>query len=144
MSVNVSLKNDTSTINIEGITESVIIKYFQSINEAEFLTTASLFAEDGKLLAPFESPIIGRKAIAKYLSAEAKGMKLIPRQGFIEVKEDDLLPIKVVGLVQTSLFKVNVAWYFFLNQDRQIVVAKVKLLASPQELLNLNKFSPSE
>ena len=64
-------------------------------------------------------------------------MKLLSRQGFIEAKEDDLLPIKVVGLVQTSLFKVNVAWYFFLNQDRQIVVAKVKLLASPQELLKI-------
>ena len=71
-------------------------------------------------------------------------MKLFPRQGFIEPKEDDLLPIKIIGLVQTSLFKVNVGWYFFLDRNQKIIVAKIKLLASPQELLNLKRFSPQQ
>ena len=87
MSLNVSSPNNLSNVSIEGITEPVIINYFKSINEENFLITASLFVENGKLLAPFESPLVGREAIARYLSAEARGMKLFPRQGFIEPKE---------------------------------------------------------
>ena len=126
-------------ITINGIEESAITNYFATINQEKFDQTAALFAVDGELLAPFEQPIVGRKAIASYLSKEAKGMKLLPKQGKSELGENDLEQIHVTGKVKTALFGVNVAWYFNLNQARQITSAKIKLLASPQELLGLKQ-----
>lgn len=125
--------------NIEGIEESVIVNYFTTINRGDFQTTVVLFAEEGELLAPFEKPIIGRKAIASYLTQEAKGMKLLPQQGICETVGDDLKSFKITGKVKTSLFSINVAWYFSLNPDKEISKVKIKLLASPQELLGLQQ-----
>jgi hypothetical protein len=124
---------------VEETQKVVIDSYFETINRHDFVATAELFAETGKLLAPFESPILGRDAIAAYLSQEATGMKLIPQQIVIvkETTEDNLSLIKVSGKVKTSPFTVNVGWQFCLDQAPQIIVAKIKLLASPQELLNL-------
>ncbi|GAB4548520.1 MAG: hypothetical protein Tsb0014_43240 [Pleurocapsa sp.] len=127
-------------IETEEIKESVIINYFSSINQEDFTQTASLFAEDGTLLAPFEKPIIGKGAIASYLSKEAKGMKLFPAQEIHEDTEDGAKKIKVIGKVKTTLFTVNTAWFFSLNKHQQIVRVKIKLLASPQELLGLREF----
>ncbi len=89
---------------VEETQKVVINSYFETINRNDFVATAELFAETGKLLAPFESPIIGRDAIALYLSKEATGMKLIPQQMVIEATEDDSYLIKVAGQVKTSLF----------------------------------------
>ncbi|MEL6928166.1 MAG: nuclear transport factor 2 family protein [Cyanobacteria bacterium J06600_6] len=121
---------------IEGITETVIINYFSSFNRGEFTRTASLFAETGELLAHFEKPIIGRDRIAAYLNQEARGMIVLPKQGTCEANHDSR-EYKVIGKVKNSLFSVNVAWYFTLNQENQITTAKISLLASPQELLGL-------
>jgi hypothetical protein len=128
---------DTNKIIIDGITESVIISYFTTLNSGEFKGTAALFAENGALYAPFESPIVGREAITNYLEAEAKGMKLLPREGIKETVEEDLQLVKVTGKVETPLFGVNVSWQFLLTPEAEILAAKVKLLASPQELLKL-------
>lgn len=126
----------TDTLAIEGISKPAILNYFSTVNQEEFTQTASLFAEHGSLLAPFEKPIIGRVKIAAYLSKEAKGMKLLPQQGICET-ESDLEKYKILGKVKTALFSVNVAWYFTFNQDEQIATVQIKLLASPQELLSL-------
>ena len=126
----------TEAFAIEGISESAIINYFNTFNRAEFARTASLFAEDGELLAPFEKPIVGREKIAAYLYREAKGMSVLPRQGTLDL-ESERNTYKVVGKVKTSLFSVNVAWFFKINSDAQIAIARIKLLASPQELLGL-------
>ncbi|MGF1588396.1 MAG: nuclear transport factor 2 family protein [Pleurocapsa sp.] len=125
-----------ASLAIKGITESTLINYFTTINQEEFATTASLFAEAGELLAPFEKPLVGREKIAAYLTQEAKGMKLLPQQGIYET-EADVAKYKILGKVKTSLFSVNVAWYFTLNAANQITTAKINLLASPQELLGL-------
>ena len=130
------MTNTKSFLTIEGITEPAIANYFDTINRSQFSATASLFAEAGELLAPFEQPIVGRTKIADYLSKEAKGMKLLPKQGILE-SESEQKDYKVLGKVKTSLFSVNAAWYFTLNADSQITTAKIKLLASPQELLGL-------
>ncbi|HEY9771111.1 MAG TPA: nuclear transport factor 2 family protein [Coleofasciculaceae cyanobacterium] len=124
------------SLTIEGITESALLDYFATINQEEFEITASLFAEAGELLAPFEKPLVGREKIAAYLTKEAKGMKLLPKQGICET-EADFEIYKVLGKVKTALFSVNAAWYFTLNLEGQITTAKIKLLASPQELLGL-------
>ena len=121
---------------IEGISAPAITNYFLTINQEEFSETASLFAEDGEMLAPFEKPIVGKEKITSYLEKEATGMKLLPMQGICET-EDDTERFKVLGKVRTSMFSVNVAWYFTLNAQGQLTSARIKLLASPQELLNL-------
>jgi len=125
-----------SALAVAGITETAIVDYFSTINRELYAETAALFTETGELLAPFEKPIVGRDKITAYLSQEAKGMTLLPKQGIREV-EIDSTAYKVTGKVKTSLFSVNVAWYFTLNLERQITTARIKLLASPQELLGL-------
>ena len=127
------------SIAIEGIKETAIANYFATINREDFVKTASLFGENGVLNAPFEKPIVGRKAIASYLAKEAKGMKLLPKQGISETIEDDREQIKVTGKVKTPLFSVNVAWHFCIDRDKEITSATIKLLASPQELLGLKQ-----
>ena len=124
---------------IEGVEETTIVSYFATINQEEFDKTAALFAADGELHAPFEKPIVGRNAIASYLAQEAKGMELIPKQGVFRVLEENIEQIQVTGKVKTSLFSVNVSWYFNLNQERKIAKARIKLLASPKELLGLKQ-----
>lgn len=126
-------------VTIDGIVEPTIQRYFETLNAGKFELTAGLFAASGALHPPFENPVVGQNAIAAYLQAEAQGMQLYPRQGIVEQLEDGQLQVQVTGKVQTPWFGVNVSWLFLLNQEREITSATVKLLASPQELLNLRR-----
>ena len=126
-------------IKIEGITEPVLVRYFETLNAGDFQATAALFAQEGTMYPPFEEPKVGKDAIAAYLEAEAQGMILSPNQGIAETLEDGLIDIKVSGRVQTRWFGVNVSWSFVLNSEQEIISATVKLLASPQELLSLKR-----
>ena len=128
-----------SISTIQAITEPVILAYFQSINREEYGQTASLFADNGILHPPFEEEIVGREAIATYLATEAKGMKLEPQKETKELREDGYSNVLITGQVSTPLFSVRVAWEFVLNQASQILGVRVKLLASPQELLKLRR-----
>lgn len=125
-------------ITIEGITEPTVIRYFMTMNAGEFDATAALFAADGVMQPPFESQIIGREAIAAYLHQEAQGMQLAPTQGTTEIGAD-AQHLQITGKVQTSWCGVNVAWLFTLNQQGEILFTRIKLLASPQELINLRR-----
>ncbi|MEG3957822.1 nuclear transport factor 2 family protein [Microcoleus sp. herbarium2] len=127
----------TSSIKIAGITKPTVLRYFETLNAGDFEATANLFADDGVLHAPFEEPIIGSSSIATYLKTEARGMQLEPQQGVSQILEDGNVEVQVSGRVQTSAFGINVAWLFLLNSDQKILSVTVKLLASPQELLNL-------
>ncbi|NDJ24110.1 nuclear transport factor 2 family protein [Nostoc sp. B(2019)] len=122
---------------IEGITESNILRYFETLNAGEFETTATLFAEDGVMHPPFESDIVGPDAIATYLKQEAQNVTALPRQGIVENLENEQIQVQVTGKAQTSWCGVNVLWLFILNQQRQILYTRIKLLASPQELLSM-------
>lgn len=134
-----SIDNGDADITIEGITEQTILRYFETLNAEDFEACAALFAADGVMYPPFETGLVGAEAIATYLQQEAQGMKLEPREGISNSIENDCLEVQVAGKVQTSLFGVNVSWLFVLNQQRQIFSTKIKLLASPQELLNMRK-----
>jgi len=123
-------------LTIAGISEPVVLRYFETLNEEAFEATSQLFAVDGAMQPPFEQPIEGRDAIAAYLQAEAKGLKLQPRQGVAQAVEDGCTVVEVSGKVQTPIFAVNVSWHFTLNENKELAFAKIKLLASPQELLN--------
>ena len=127
----------TSSIKIAGITKPTVLRYFETLNAGDFDATANLFADDGVLHAPFEEPIIGSISIATYLKKEARGMQLEPEQGVSQILEDGNVEVQVSGRVQTSAFGINVAWLFLLNSDQKLLSVTVKLLASPQELLNL-------
>ncbi len=72
----------------------------------------------------------GRQAIANYLHEEAQGLTAFPSQGSLETLED-----------HSTLFKVNVCWQFQLTNSGEIAAVEVKLLASPQELINLRQFA---
>jgi hypothetical protein len=129
----------TTDLTIEGITEPVVLRYFETMNAGNYQATAALFADTGAMLPPFEKPIEGKEAIATYLEAEAKGMQLSPSKGIAETLQDDQIQIQVSGKVQTPWFGVNVAWIFVLNPQQEILNARIKLLASPQELLSLRR-----
>lgn len=129
----------TEKLSIEGITEPTILRYFETLNAQDFQVTAALFAEDGVMHPPFESGIVGLDAIAAYLQQEAQGIKAYPHQGITENSESGEIQIQVAGKAQTSWCGVNVLWLFILNQRQQIIDARIKLLASPQELLALRR-----
>lgn len=129
---------NADSLTIEGITHQTIVRYFETMNAGDFNATSALFATEGSLKAPFESPFLGREAIAAYLHREAPGMKLEPRESITETLENEQIQVQVSGTVQTSWCGVNVSWLFVLNQD-EIAATTIKLLASPQELLNMQK-----
>lgn len=131
-------------ITIEGITEPVVQRYFETFNAGNFEAAAALFAAEGQMKPPFEEPLVGPEAIAAYLEAHAKGMRLHPRQGIAEPLEDDQTQIQVSGKVQTPWFGVNVSWIFILNQTQEIISATIKLLASPQELMDMRQAQSQE
>ena len=98
----------TRSIKIAGITKPAVLRYFETLNAGDFEATASLFAEDGVLHAPFEEPIIGKSSIRTYLKTEARGMQLEPKQGISQSLEDGKVEVHVSGRVQTSAFGINV------------------------------------
>ncbi|MEH1863749.1 MAG: ketosteroid isomerase family protein [Nostoc sp.] len=124
---------------IEGITETSVLRYFQTLNAGEFEATAALFAVDGVMRPPFESDIVGTEAIAAYLKQEGQNVKAYPNTAIAETLETGEIQIQVAGKAQTSWCSVNVLWLFILNQQRQIFYTRIKLLASPQELLSLRR-----
>jgi hypothetical protein len=128
---------DTATekLQIAGITEPTILRYFETLNAGDFRATAVLFAENGVMHPPFESGIVGPDAIATYLQQEAQDIKTYPHQGMTETSQTGMIQIQITGKAQTSWCGVNVLWLFTLNEQKQILETQIKLLASPQELL---------
>lgn len=124
-------------LTIDGCSNATVIRYFETMNAGAFDQTATLFAEDGALIPPFEDPIVGPAAIATYLHNEAVGMRLRPRTGTSTLLDTGDMQIEIKGKVQTLIFGVNVGWAFILTTEDSIKSVQVKLLASPQELLNL-------
>jgi hypothetical protein len=124
---------------LELLTHPTVLSYFDRFNAADFAATANLFAIDGQLLPPFESPIEGREAIAAYLTTEAKGMKAIPQEASEQPLPSGETQVQVGGQVQTPLFSVNVSWQFVLNPDSEIVSVRIKLLAALRDLLHLKR-----
>ncbi|XGV95877.1 MAG: ketosteroid isomerase family protein [Leptolyngbya sp. BL-A-14] len=122
---------------IAGVSEATVLRYFETLNASNFQATGKLFAAEGMLQPPFEKPVVGAEAIVAYLQAEAKDLILQPRQGNSRLLEDGSTEITVTGKVQTPLFSVNVSWLFMLDHEHNLLLAKIKLLASPQELLSL-------
>lgn len=133
------ISDNSSTLKIEGVTELAVLRYFETLNAGNFEAAAALFAAEGAMYPPFESALVGPDAIAAYLQQEAQGMRLEPLQGIAQTTDDQQIQVQITGKVQTSWCGVNVSWLFLLNQEHKILAATIKLLASPQELLNMQK-----
>ena len=119
--------------------EQTLSRYFATLNAEDFQKTAELFAKDGALNPPFESPIVGQEAIVAYLNKEAKGLQLFPLRKAVELLELGEICYRVIGKVQTALFTVNVEWIFTLTESAEICSVEVKLLAAMKELLKLKR-----
>ncbi|MBW4482490.1 MAG: nuclear transport factor 2 family protein [Tildeniella torsiva UHER 1998/13D] len=119
---------------------SAVDGYFAGFNAEDYRAVAALFEADGVLLAPFEEPIVGPEAVYTYLQAEAVSMRAKP----VEVESDDMASdgirrVVVKGRVKTLLFTVSVRWTFALTAADTIQSAEIKLVASLQELMQLDR-----
>ena len=121
----------------QAIARSTVQQYFDSFNQKKFEQTAALFAQAGQLTAPFEGATVGPNNIQQYLEKKAQNMSATPQRWDFSIAEEDRWHVEVTGKVKTSVFQVNVSWLFFVNDNSQLTSARVKLIASPAELLNL-------
>ena len=132
-----------SSVKIDGITEPSVLGYIEAMNADNFDAAIALFTTYGALQPPFQKPIVGREAIAKYMREEAQGLNMMPQQGICEVQPDGSKQLKITGVVQTPWFGVtvgmNISWRFLINPDGKIFFVAIDMLASPQELMNLRR-----
>lgn len=112
-------------------------RYFETFNLHDFGATAALFSAKGELHPPFEDAIVGRTAITAYLSQEASQMSLFP--GEPTGDKSDANRLEVLGHVNAIAFKVGVKWTFLLTKESEIESLSIRLRASMQELLTLQK-----
>lgn len=117
--------------------EPVVQAYFTSFNAANFAQAAGLFAETGRLLPPFEAPIVSPSSIAAYLDREAQGMQALPRQVTAQTFPAGNRQVNVVGQVQMPLFTVKVQWEFVIDRQDAILSLRIRLLAALKDLLHL-------
>ncbi len=115
----------------------VVLCYFDLFNLGEYQQVADLFATEGSLFPPFESPVIGVNEIANYLMREADGMTVSLLSAEMHSREDGRYQIDVRGKVTSLVFRVNVAWCFMLTGDSKIESVRVNLVATLEELLKL-------
>lgn len=134
---------DQSTVG--SVHQQIIVRYFETFNQALFEETAGLFAQEGQIQPPFDAAVKGPAAIAQYLEREAKGMVAEPMEIHF-IQPENLPPehsrpthYRVKGKVQNSLFSVHVAWDFEFTKSAQISQVKVRLLASLQELFKIQR-----
>jgi Domain of unknown function (DUF4440) len=121
------------------IKNSIVGQYFQTLSNGDFEAAANLFSTDGVMYPPFHPPVEGRDVIANYFQEEAQGINLVPTDYSVEILDSGEVVHHVLGKVQTSLLKVNASWQIVLDEETQIQSAKVKLLASLKELMNLRR-----
>ena len=126
-------------LNIEDIQSQVIHNYFLTLNENKFDEFVALFSPNGSLFPPFESAIAGRDAICQYLQTTGIEVKAFPQSGTVQPENDGITVYQISGNVKTSYFTVNVVWIIELNAEQQIVSAKIKLLATLEDLLSFKR-----
>ncbi|MDY6939955.1 MAG: nuclear transport factor 2 family protein [Cyanobacteriota bacterium] len=120
--------------------DPIVRSYFDRLNSGNFRAVAQLFAERGTFRPPFEDAIVGCDAICTYLRSEADGVRAVPHQESGQQLPNGDRTVRVVGEVQTLLFSVNTSWKFTLNSSSEILDVTIELLASPQDLFNLQQF----
>ncbi|MEO1385922.1 MAG: ketosteroid isomerase family protein [Cyanobacteria bacterium J06634_6] len=84
--------------------QKTVQRYFDSLNQGQFVTTAALFAQTGQLIAPFEGATVGPGNIQTYLEKKAKNMSATPQQWSFSPRENDQWQVEVSGKVKTTVF----------------------------------------
>jgi Nuclear transport factor 2 (NTF2) domain len=132
-------------VDIQGIDEPVIDRYFERLNNGEFMAIAELFAEQGCLNPPFDKQVQGREAIAQYLEKEAIDIRFFPEYGEITtldiappLEDSDRTQYQIQGKVEMNWFTVNISWSIQLNAAKEIALVDVKLLATLDDLLSFS------
>ncbi|KPQ35834.1 MAG: nuclear transport factor 2 family protein [Phormidium sp.] len=125
---------------LPDLTVPVVMGYFRSLNAGDCPQTAQYFAPYGELHPPFQGGIVGVEAIEAYLEAEAQSLTCFPEQATVQTAGDGCQLVQVRGHVKTPHFSVPVAWTFNLNSQSQIERVEIRLLASPEQLLELQQF----
>ncbi|MBE9139581.1 nuclear transport factor 2 family protein [Nodosilinea sp. LEGE 07088] len=134
------MRPQTAEATLDLATVSPVVeRYFAQFNAADYRAVAMLFATDGVLVAPFEEPIVGTDAIYIYLQAEARAMRATPVEADITTHPNGTQQVVVKGRVKTLLFSVNVRWSFVVAAANKIQSVEIKLLASLQELIQLDR-----
>lgn len=141
-----NLSQDTQStppaaVPVAELNEPNVVRYFETLNAGAFEETAALFEADGALYPPLEEAIAGAEAIASYLAREAEGIACSPNLAEVEPRQDGARTVRVRGKVKMPYFGVHVAWTFEVGASGSLQSVAIRLLASPQELLNLQKFS---
>jgi hypothetical protein len=135
--------SERAKIAIEGVDNPTVLSYMSNMNANDFNALIELFAPDGALQPPFQRPIVGKEAVLRFFNQDCQNLKLMPERGVVEPAQDGYTQIKVTGKVQTPWFGagvgMNMAWRFLLSPDNKIFFVGIDLLASPKELLNLNR-----
>jgi hypothetical protein len=126
-------------LNIEDIQSQIIHNYFLTLNENKFEEFSALFSPDGVLFPPFESAIVGRDAICQYLQTTGIEVKAFPQSGTVQPENNGIRIYQISGNVKTSYFTINVVWIIEVNVEQQIVSAKIKLLATLEDLLRFKR-----
>ncbi len=137
--VSADAPSESGLLPVSGIDQPIILSYFQTLNRGDFAATSQLFAADGVLQPPFDAAVVGPDEIMAYLETEATGLVLHPQQGTSNALEDGCTEWNITGKVQTPFFSVNVVWQLVLSPTNEIFLAKVKLLASLQELFQFRQ-----
>ena len=130
----------TKIVNLETFESqiSAIESYFSTLNQNQYDLAAGLFSQQGQLIPPFESAVVGGQAIASYLKQEAIDMSFHPISETATVLTNGQTDVEVRGKVSTSTFTVNVVWNFLIAKSGSIDLVKVNLLASLKDLMHLN------
>jgi hypothetical protein len=126
-------------IVLENICELTIDRYFETLNAKDFQSTSELFAAEGVLQAPFAEPVMTPPAIAAYLHEEAQGITAHPNELNWQSLDDGHTQVRVFGQAKTPMFAVNVCWEFTINPEGKILLMRLKLLASPRQLLQMRE-----
>lgn len=123
--------------------QRLIEQYFETFNQQAFDQTAALFAAQGSLTPPFEGAIVGRGKVQAYLAKKAVNMHAQPEEWNFPADGDTvndgppLYRVAVQGRVKAIVFQVSVLWEFEIAPTCEIAIARVKLIATPKELLSL-------
>ncbi len=84
--------------------ETIVRQYFELFNQGDFQQVATLFATNGSLYPPFESPVVGQAEIAAYLREEADGMRAEPLTIEACPLEDGTWQVNAIGKVKALVF----------------------------------------
>ena len=63
----------------------MLFRSIDNMNAFDFIAASNLFAAEGALQPPFQSPVVGPAAILTYMREECVGLKMLPERGVVDL-----------------------------------------------------------